>query len=106
MHRLVAAAVIGILAGAGGLASSPAAAYVDCYPYCDFTHDYSPQDRQWQAPGVICHPRCDRYGNCAPVPACVVQEPPAGRSAFVTGWVGPRPVGRITVRSRRVTAPR
>jgi hypothetical protein len=99
MRGLVAAAIIGLMSG---FAASPAAAYVDCYPYCDFTHDYSPADRQWERPGKFCHPRCDRLGNCAPTPACVVQAPPAGRSAFVTEWVGPRPIGRITVRSRTV----
>ncbi len=97
MHRLVAAAVIALMAG---LAASPAAARVDCSPYCDFIHDYGPYDLSWQRPGLTCYPRCDRYGKCAPTPACFVAPPPAGHSAFVSGWLGPRAVGRITVRSR------
>ena len=103
MSRFVAAAVFGLLAG---LASSPAAARVDCYPYCDFVHDYGPSDRSWQRPGLTCYPRCDPYGNCAPTPACFVAPPPARRSTFVTEWIGPRRVGRITVRSRLVRPPR
>lgn len=102
MQRLVAAAVIAIPAA---LAASPAAARVECYPNCDFVHDYGPADRQWERPGLICRPRCDPFGNCAPTPVCVVQEPPAGQSAFVSEWIGPRRFGRITVRSRRVPPP-
>ncbi len=103
MHRLVAAAVIGVVAA---LSASPAAARVDCYPYCDFVHDYGASDLSWQRPGLTCYPRCDRFGNCAPTPRCFVGPEPAGRSAFVTGWLGPRTVGRITVRSRLAPRPR
>jgi hypothetical protein len=101
MRSLVVAAAFGLLIP---LAASPAAARIDCSPNCDFTHYYGPLDLSWQRPGLTCYSRCDARGNCAPTPACFVQAPPAGRSAFATGWVGERRFGRITVRSRQ--APR
>jgi hypothetical protein len=98
MRKLVAAALFGpVLA----LPVSPAAARVDCTPYCDFRHDYGPYDLSWQRPGLTCYPRCDVRGNCAPTPVCFVAAAPAGHSAFVVGPLGRRPVGRITVRSRQ-----
>jgi hypothetical protein len=98
MQRLVAAAVFGTIL----LSPASPAAAADCYPYCDFIHNYGPYDLSWRRPGLTCYPVCDARGNCAPTPACFVQPPPAGMSAFVTGWVGRRPIGRITVRSRTV----
>lgn len=104
--RLVSSLFVsGLMAGMLGLVllgTDPAAARVDCSPYCDFVHDYGPADMSWQRPGLTCYPRCDARGNCAPTLGCFLASPPAGRSAFVTGWVGRRPVGRVTVRSRAV----
>lgn len=84
------------------LGTGSASARIDCSPNCDFVHDYGPYDLSWERPGLTCYPRCDRRGNCAPTPTCFVASPPAGRSAFVTGWVGRPPIGRVTVRSRAV----
>jgi hypothetical protein len=80
MRRLSAAAVVvGVLFGAG------AASAAECYPYCDYIHDYGPFDYTWVRPGMFAYPVCDWRGNCAP------------RYAYV--FSGQR--GRVTVRTRR-----
>ena len=102
VFSLFAAGVSAVLLGLVLLGTGPASARIYCNPDCDFVHDYGPVDRSWQRPGLTCYPRCDIRGNCAPTPTCFVAAAPAGHSAFVTGWVGRRPVGRVTVRSRAV----
>ena len=57
--------VAGVLAMVFAL-SLPAAAQVDCAPYCDFTHDYGPYDLTWARPGLYAFPVCGPNGNCAP----------------------------------------
>jgi hypothetical protein len=47
-------------------ATGPAAAAVDCSPYCDFTHYYGPQDFTYVRPGLYVYPRCGPSGNCSP----------------------------------------
>jgi hypothetical protein len=96
---LFAASLLGGLPGAVLLDTSPASAQVACAPYCDFVHDYGPYDLSWQQPGLTCYPRCNARGDCAPTSTCVVVTGVAGRSAFMTGPLGRRQVGRVTVRS-------
>jgi hypothetical protein len=60
--KLTAAAIL-ILTLAG---ACPAAAQVDCAPYCDFTHDYGPYDLTWARPGLYAYPVCGPSGDCAP----------------------------------------
>ena len=62
MPRLIAAAVVAVLA----LAPGPAAAEVGCAPDCDFTHDYGPYDYTWVRPGLYVYPRCAPNGYCSP----------------------------------------
>jgi hypothetical protein len=62
MPRLLAAALFALLP----LAAGPAAAEVGCAPYCDFTHDYGPQDFTYVRPGLYLYPRCGPSGYCSP----------------------------------------
>ena len=48
------------------LAAGPAAAEIDCSPYCDFTHYYGPHDFTYVRPGLYLYPRCGPSGNCSP----------------------------------------
>jgi hypothetical protein len=48
------------------LAASPAAAEVGCFPYCDFTHYYGPQDFTYVRPGLFAWPECRLNGDCSP----------------------------------------
>jgi hypothetical protein len=50
-----------LLAGAG-----PAAAEVDCTPYCDFIHYYGPHDFTYVRPGLFLYPYCGPSGDCSP----------------------------------------
>ena len=74
MSRLTAAIVLLLW-----LAPGAASAQSDCYPYCDFTHYYGPQDFTWVQPGgygpqqsiyvrpgLFLHPRCGPSGYCSP----------------------------------------
>jgi hypothetical protein len=38
----------------------------DCFPYCDYVHDYGPYDFSYIRPGLVGYPVCDWRGNCAP----------------------------------------
>lgn len=38
----------------------------DCFPYCDYVHDYGPYDFSYVRPGLAGYPVCDWRGNCAP----------------------------------------
>ena len=85
MPRCFAAALFGLLL----LGPAPARAENDCYPYCDFTHDYGLQDFSYVRPGLFLYPRCGPSGECSPL---LISAYPR------------RPIGRIIVRSR--AAPR
>ena len=43
-----------------------ARAEVECYPHCDYWHDYGPYDFTYKRPGLFGYPICDVRGNCAP----------------------------------------
>ena len=62
MSRLTAAAIVLLL----WLAPGSASAQSDCYPYCDFTHYYGPQDFTWVRPGLWAYPACGPSGYCSP----------------------------------------
>ena len=61
MPKAIAAAAILVL-----LVAAPAAAEVGCFPYCDFTHYYGPQDFTWVRPGLWAYPACGPSGYCSP----------------------------------------
>jgi hypothetical protein len=46
--------------------TSAARAQVECYPHCDYWHDYGPYDFTYKRPGLFGYPVCDWRGNCAP----------------------------------------
>ena len=45
---------------------SAARAEVECFPHCDYWHDYGPYDFTYKRPGLFGYPICDVRGNCAP----------------------------------------
>ena len=79
MWRVIVAAVASLLLLMPGAAS----AEVDCAPYCDFTHDYGPQDFTYVRPGLFLYLRCGPSGYCSPY--------------LLSSWQRFR--GRVTVRS-------
>jgi hypothetical protein len=48
------------LCGAGG------ALAVECFPYCDYVHNYGPYDFTYVRPGLYGYPRCNVRGECLP----------------------------------------
>jgi hypothetical protein len=48
------------LSGAGTVLAA------ECFPYCDFTHDYGPYDFTYVRPGLYGYPICGPRGNCLP----------------------------------------
>jgi hypothetical protein len=62
MWKVVAAAIASLPVLVPGTAS----AEVDCAPYCDFIHDYGPQDFTYVRPGLYLYPRCGPSGYCSP----------------------------------------
>jgi hypothetical protein len=38
----------------------------ECFPYCDYTHDYGPYDFTYVRPGLYGYPICGPRGNCLP----------------------------------------
>jgi hypothetical protein len=72
-----------VVLATGVLAAS--AAFAQCDPYCDYTHDYGPYDFTWARPGLYGYARCGRGGECSPYLAY-----------SYSGY----PRGRITIRSR------
>jgi len=85
MLRLPAAALFGLV-----LAGSGAASAEQCYPVCDYYHDYGPQDFTYVRPGLYGFPRCGPSGDCSPY---LVYTYPIRRQ------------GRITIRTRSRIAP-
>jgi hypothetical protein len=86
---LGAAIVIGCcLAGTG-----PAAA-AECYPRCDYNHDYGPRDFTYVRPGLFGYGVCGPFGNCTPWPVYSTSGNPFYRR------------GRIEIRFPRARLPR
>ena len=48
------------LCGAGG------ALAVECFPYCDYVHNYGPYDFTYVRPGLYGYPLCNVRGECLP----------------------------------------
>jgi hypothetical protein len=48
------------LCGAGTALSA------ECFPHCDYTHDYGPYDFTYIRPGLYGYPICGPRGNCLP----------------------------------------
>ena len=38
----------------------------ECYPHCDYNHDYGPYDFSYIRPGLYAYPVCGPRGACAP----------------------------------------
>jgi hypothetical protein len=70
-------------------AGTRAGSAAECFPHCDYTHDYGPFDFTYIEPGLFGYPLCGPRGNCSP------------QLAYSTSGVRR---GRITVRFPRVTA--
>jgi len=68
MPRLISGflPVFAAAAVCGLLGSSPAAAEIDCTPYCDFNHYYGPHDFTYVRPGLFLYPYCGPTGDCSP----------------------------------------
>lgn len=71
------------------LGAGPALA-AECYPHCDYNHNYGPYNFTYIQPGLFGYPRCDARGECAP--------------NLVYSYSGVRR-GRVTVRLPRQAAP-
>ena len=69
MVGLFAAVLFGLLF----FGSSPASAE-DCYPHCDYWHDYGPYDFTYRRPGLYGYPICSPRGDCAPYLAYTYQR--------------------------------
>jgi hypothetical protein len=39
---------------------------VECFPYCDYVHNYGPYDFTYVRPGLYGYPRCNVRGECLP----------------------------------------
>jgi hypothetical protein len=58
---------VGCLAALALLAlMSSAVRAEDCYPHCDYFHDYGPYDLTYIRPGLYAYPVCGPSGDCAP----------------------------------------
>ena len=58
--RRLCAALCLSLCGAG------TALAVECYPHCDYVHDYGPYDFTYVRPGLYGYPLCNLRGECLP----------------------------------------
>jgi hypothetical protein len=56
------------------LGLSPASAAVECFPHCDYWHDYGPYDFTYKRPGLFGYPICGPRGDCAPHLAYIYQR--------------------------------
>jgi hypothetical protein len=61
MLRIFSAFVFGAVFFGGSLAWAD-----DCYPHCDFWHDYGPYDFTYIRPGLYGYPICGPLGDCSP----------------------------------------
>jgi hypothetical protein len=43
-----------------------AALAAECFPYCDYSHNYGPYDFTYVRPGLYGYPLCNARGNCLP----------------------------------------
>jgi hypothetical protein len=94
MPRLLAA----IIAFASFSFVAASASAQECYPYCDYVHDYGPYDYTYIRPQLFAYPVCSRLGNCTPHEVYSYAEYPVGR-ILGQSWIGPVPArGVITVR--------
>jgi hypothetical protein len=48
------------------LCSAGTALAAECFPRCDYTHDYGPYDFTYIRPGLYGYPICGPRGNCLP----------------------------------------
>jgi len=96
MLRLLAA----IVACAGCSFVAVSASAQQCYPYCDYVHDYGPYDYTYVRPQLFAYPVCDRLGNCIPYHVYSYAAHPVGR-ILGQSWIGPRPRGEIFIRPLR-----
>jgi hypothetical protein len=67
----------------------------ECYPHCDYFHDYGPYDYTYVRPQLFAYPVCNRLGNCMPYHVYSYAEHPVG-VILGQSWYGPR--GQITIR--------
>jgi len=63
MPKRCAAIMIALLMSLLGSASALAA---ECYPHCDYVHDYGPYDFTYIRDGLYAYPVCNWRGNCSP----------------------------------------
>jgi hypothetical protein len=72
-------AAAAVLCGLAFLGSTPrTAAAVECYPHCDYHHQYGPYDLTYIRPGLFAYPVCNARGNCAPWSVYVQTGPRTG----------------------------
>jgi hypothetical protein len=81
MPRIWVIALVGSLVGS---MSPGAASAQDCFPHCDYTHDYGPYDFTYIRPGLYGYAFCARSGECAPYLAYSYSGYPRGRITIRT----------------------
>ena len=79
MPKRCAAAAIVLVSSLLGVGSASA---TECYPNCDYIHDYGPYDYTYIRPGLYAYPRCDWRGNCLPHYA-YIYSPWRGRGQII-----------------------
>ena len=84
--RLFAALCLTLCGGGAALAA-------ECFPYCDYNHNYGPYDFTYVKPGLWGYPTCGPRGNCLPrLSYSVVGRAPRGNIEVRTL---PRPWYRV-----------
>jgi hypothetical protein len=58
-RRLFAALCLSFGSAGGALAA-------ECYPHCDYVHNYGPYDFTYVRPGLYGYPLCNVRGECVP----------------------------------------
>ncbi len=80
MMRVFAAVLFGLLL----FGLDPAWAEVECFPHCDYWHDYGPYDFTYKQPGLFGYPICGPRGDCLPYLTYMYQRlslrPPGSRA--------------------------
>ena len=56
---LVTALCLSVCGAGGALAA-------ECYPHCDYVHNYGPYDFTYVRPGLFGYPTCNVRGECLP----------------------------------------
>jgi len=83
-----ACAVLGLT-----LCSAGTVLAAECFPYCDYNHNYGPYDFTYVKPGLWGYPTCGPRGNCLPrLSYSVVGRAPRGNIEVRTL---PRPWYRV-----------